>query len=220
MGIDQVHPLLLKKCAEQLGRPLSIIFNKSSKTGQVPNKWKEASITQIFKKGSKTIAGNYKGISLCSIVCKIMETLIKKLMIKHLDKHELVGKNQHGFVKSESCSTNLLEIIDTITLAMNQRISVDQIFLDFAKAFDTVCTRALLLKLNSCGFNGAIYNWLSSFLTNRRQRVVIGEHFRMEECLEWSTPRFSPWIFLFIIYINDMPSLTSHICKLRHHKKF
>ena len=106
-----------------------------------------------------------------------METLVKQIITNHLVEHNLINKDQHGFVRMKSCVTNLLESVDIITEAFNQGYLVDLIFLDFAKAFDKVWHRALLLKLNSYGLNGEILAWLESFLSQRRQRVVIGNFF-------------------------------------------
>ena len=145
------------------------------KTGIVPEKWKEANITPIFKKGSRVKKCNYRGISLTSVPGKIMEKLVKKVMLTHLTKYSLINEQQHGFVRLKSCVTNLLECLDIITQAINQGALVDLIFLDFAKAFDKVWHRGLILKLEALGFNGEILKWIEAFLTGRRQRVVIGE---------------------------------------------
>jgi hypothetical protein len=104
-----------------------------------------------------------------------MEKLVKKAMLTHLTKYSLINEQQHGFVRLKSCVTNLLECLDIITQAINQGALVDLIFLDFAKAFDKVWHRGLIFKLEALGFNGEILKWIESFLTGKRQRVVIGE---------------------------------------------
>ena len=83
-----------------------------------------------------------------------MEKTVKTIMVEHLIKNALI--NEHGFVKLKSCVTNLLECLDIITQALNRGHSIDLIFLDFAKAYDKVWHRGLLLKLKSLGFNEAI----------------------------------------------------------------
>ena len=133
---------------------------------------------------------NYRSISLCSIICKVMESLVKRTMMDHLVHHNLLNVNQHGFVRFKSCVPNLLECIDIISLAINRGHRVDVIYLDFAKAFDKVWHRGLLHKLNSYGLNNrGILKWLESFLSNRRQRVVICEYYSEWKSVLKTSPR-------------------------------
>ena len=88
-GPDEVHPFLLNKLADKFAEPLSIIFNNSIKTGQVPKIWKEGIVTAIFKKGKKCLPANYRAITLTSVVCKILEKLIVEKIIKHLKTNML-----------------------------------------------------------------------------------------------------------------------------------
>ena len=90
-------------------------------------------------------------------------------------QHNLITKEQHGFVMFKSCITNLLETIDIISNGLNKGYEVTLIFLDFAKAFDKVCHVSLLSKLKSYGFCTSTVNWIKDFLDNRRQRVVLGD---------------------------------------------
>ena len=91
-------------------------------------------------------------------------------------KNNLIAPEQHGFVKFKSCITNLLETIDIVSCNLNKGHLVTLIFLDFSKAFDKVCHQSLGVKLSAYGFDGPIKNWVMDFLSNRKQRVVIGEY--------------------------------------------
>ena len=119
--------------------------------GQVPEDWKIANVSPIFKKGSKVSPGNYQPISLTSISCKILETIIKDNIVKHLDNNSLIGNTQHGFVKGRSCTTNLLDFFEEVTNNLNNGTPTDIIYLDFAKAFNKMPHERLLAKLKSCG---------------------------------------------------------------------
>ena len=143
-GSDGVHPYVLRECSDDLANTMSILFKKSFKLGVVPSSWKEANVTPIFKKGDKTIAANYRQVSLLSVPLKIMERLIRDEMLHHLNKNNLLSTAQHGFVSFKSCVTNLLETMDVITEALNREFCAVIAMLDFAKAFDSVPREELL----------------------------------------------------------------------------
>nr|XP_012565183.1 uncharacterized protein LOC105849358 [Hydra vulgaris] len=97
-------------------------------------------------------------------------------MEEYLYKNKLLAKEQHGFVRNKSCTTNLLESINYISSNLDVGIPVDVILLDFAKAFDTVPHKRLLVRLNAYGFDGLLLKWIAAFLENRRQRIVQGDN--------------------------------------------
>ena len=126
-GVDEVNPMVLKSCANAFAKPLTIIFRKSLDEGRVPFKWKLANITPILKKGSRVLAANYRPVSLTSIVCKVMEGLIRDCFMEYLEAEKLITDRQHGFVRRKSCATNLLESLDYLTDMLSKGIPVDVI---------------------------------------------------------------------------------------------
>ena len=92
-----LHPLILRALEDKLARPLTHIFNNLVETGIIPEDWKSANVTAIHKKGSRQVPGNYRPISLTSVVCKTMERLVKGRLITHLEMNNLIGDSQHGF---------------------------------------------------------------------------------------------------------------------------
>ena len=84
-------------------------------------------------------------------------------------------KQQHGFLKGKSTSTNLLEAINIWTELIEHNIPLDIIYLDYSKAFDTVPHGKLIKKLKTIGIHGKVLEWLSDFLCGRKQRVIVNQ---------------------------------------------
>ena len=145
------------------------MLNKSFSAGQLPEDWKRAVITPLHKKGAKSSRENYRPISLTSIVCKIGEKIVFDRIIKFC----LINDDQFGFLRGRSTVSQLLSTVNDWAKSRNRSIPTDVIFLDLAKAFDSVPHERLLLKLKNNGIDGCLLNWLSFFLTGRKQRVIV-----------------------------------------------
>ena len=107
-GVDGISHKILKETVEQMSTPLEHVFNMSLQEGVVPLEWKEANIISLFKKGSRNKSVNYRPVSLTSVICKLLEAIIKDHMMDFLIKHKLINPSQHGFLKARSCLTNLV----------------------------------------------------------------------------------------------------------------
>ena len=107
-GVDGISPKILKEIVEQISMPLAHVFNMSLQEGIVPLEWKEANIIPLFKKGSRNKSVNYRPVSLTSVICKLLETIIRDHMMDFLLKHRFINHSQHGFLKARSCLTHLL----------------------------------------------------------------------------------------------------------------
>ena len=135
-GVDGISPKILKETVEQISSPLAHVFNMSLHEGIVPLEWKEANIIPLFKKGSRNKSVNYRPVSLTSVICKLLETIIRDHMMDFLIiKRKLINPSQHGFLKARSCLTNLLCFFEEITKWVDEGSPVDVIYLDFQKAF-------------------------------------------------------------------------------------
>ncbi|GAB0203202.1 hypothetical protein GRJ2_002785800 [Grus japonensis] len=141
MGPDGIHPRVLGELADVIVRPLSIIFQRSWESGEVPVDWKLANVVPIFKKGKQEDPGNYRPVSLTSVPGKIMEKIMLGVIEKHLKDNAVIGHSQHGFMRGRACLTNLVSFYDKVTHLVDQGKPADVIFLDFSKAFDTVSHR-------------------------------------------------------------------------------
>ena len=168
-GPDHIHPRLLKELVNYLSKPIALLINKSINEGMVPKDWKKAIVSPIYKKGSKHLAENYRPISLTSIICKLMETLIKKVIMKHLEDHNLLSTKQFGFINGKSTTLQLLVYLEKCIETIANGGVVDSIYMDFAKAFDKVPHRRLIGKLKSYGIKGEICKWIEEFSTNNHK---------------------------------------------------
>ena len=104
-----MHHELLFELRHDLAELIAELSIKSLSQGNVPRDWTNASITALFKKGNRSDPGNYRPVSLTSIICKIMGSIIKDKIVEHLQKFNLLNDSQRGFMQGKSCLTNLLE---------------------------------------------------------------------------------------------------------------
>ena len=205
-GPDGVESRLLKECAEEVAPVLQQIFRKSLDESEVPERWKEAEIIPIHKGGSKATMANFRPVALTSVVCKVLERIVCSAILAFLATNHLITQQQHGFVRGRSCQTNILLCMEKWTDIIDSGKSVDVAYFDYAKAFDKVSHRLLLIKLRAYGIDGKLLAWLAAWLNNRKQRVVVGNaKSAWLSVISGTTQGTVLGFLLFLLFINDLP---------------
>ena len=206
-GPDRMWPRLLVLLSETIAKPLAELFTSSMDEGVVPKDWKDSNIAPIIKpQKPRYEPPSYRGVAMTSQVCKCMERITKDTILKYIERYRLLSTNQHGGRPGRSTLTNLLCWLEEIGERVDNGESIDALYCDFLKAYDVVSHAKLRAKLEKrFGIQGKLLIWISEWLRERRQRVVIsGEASEWTEVLSSIIQGSVLSGILFLLYIDDI----------------
>ena len=199
-------PVFIYKIAAPFIAPLICdIFSSSVQEGSFPNVLKLARIVPIFKSKRRKLVSNYRPISILSTLSKIIEKLMKSRVTSFFDRNNVMYDKQFGFRVGYNTTDAILDLINKCTSALDDKLYTVVVFLDLARAFDTVDGDIMIKKLHNVGIRGIAGDWFRSYLCDRKMYVDVNGHHSGEVRMNIGLPQGSVTSpYLFCLYVNDM----------------
>ncbi|CDQ62588.1 unnamed protein product [Oncorhynchus mykiss] len=193
-GLDNLDPLFLKLSAAIVATPITSLFNLSFVSSEIPKDWKAAAVIPLFKGGDTLDPNCYRPISILPCLSKVFESQVNKQITDHLESHRTFSAVQSGY----GCTSATLKVLNDIITAIDKRQYCTAVFIDLAKAFDSVNHHILIGRLSSLGFSNDCLTWFTNYFADRVQCV------KSEGMLSGPLTVSMGGPTLFSVYINDV----------------
>ena len=204
-GIDFLPTFILKDAFKSIITQTTYMMNQSLHTGIFPDVWAIASVTPIPKTGNLSSVKNWRPISILPLPGKILEKICTRLLLGELDENAILSNEQYGFRAGLSTSHAIHHYVKYIIDGLNDKQITASVYLDFARAFDSVNYDILLLKLRDMGISDMLIKWISGYLCNRQMYTKFNNYTSSIKRLVCGVPQGSVvGPILFLCYVNDI----------------
>jgi hypothetical protein len=209
-GVDGISTKLLQQVIDLIVQPLEYIINMSFVSGVFPNALKIAKVVPIFKGGDPSKLVNYRPVSILPSISKIFERLMYERVTAFCNKFNLLSMSQYGFRACRGTQDAVADLVEHVTKSLDEHKDVSALYVDIAKAFDSINHGILLHKMYKYGFRGNTHMWFTSYLQQRLQYVEVDGCKSLLRILRTGVPQGSVLgTLLFLLYINDLPACVS-----------
>lgn len=222
-GYDDVTMQVVKSCIKTIATHLVFIINMMLETGCFPDSLKITLIKPLHKKGPKNLADNYRPIALLPAFSKIFEKILYSRILDFFNKHNVLQNNQYGFRKNLSTSMAIYRFLQEVWQAVDKKRHCAALFIDMTRAFDCVVHPILITQLEKIGIRGISLKLIESYLNNRLQKInltFLDKHTKTLQNVESGLQTILMGVpqgsilgpLLFLVYINQLPKVTKHLC--------
>ena len=210
--LDPVPTWLVKSCLDVLAPSITEMVNLSFLSGCVPENWRTAVVIPVLKKpGLDLVYKNFRPVSNLPFISKVVEKAALQQLLVHCEKNASLPKFQSGFRKYHSTETALLKVQDDILMSMDNNEVTLLVLLDLSAAYDSI-EHSILLNIlqQDFGVDGSALNWFDSFLSGRKQRILVGDKTSDYFNLNCGVPQGSCMgPILFTLYVSRLFSIIS-----------